>query len=296
MNLKHITRTMLIGLTLLLASCSPPQHERLKISATTWIGYSPLFYAKEKGWLEPLNIKLQHVVSLSENLYLYQSGNADAYVGTQYEYTVLSPSMPSLVPIMLFDRSNGGDIVMSNRSIAELQTAQGQIDVYLEMDSINVTLFKDFIKAYELQDQSFNYINKDQAYIGVLKTDAIQNPTIIVTYVPFNISLKKSGFKEIASTKDNLNLLVVDAMFTTQETLLQHKAQFDALKKLIDRALSALAHDQKEYYETVRPYLLEVSYEEFSDSLDDIVWINKEIDEELLRRINKANFSTRDLL
>jgi len=108
-------------LLFLLTSCSSEKQEKLEISTTTWIGYSPLFYAKEKVWLKPLNIKLMHVSSLSENMYLYQAGNADAYVGTQYEYNMLIKKEPSLIPVMLFDRSNGGDVVMSNLSIEELQ-------------------------------------------------------------------------------------------------------------------------------------------------------------------------------
>ena len=45
-------------------------NKKIKITTSTWIGYAPLFYAKEKNWLEPLNIKLLNVVSLSENMYL----------------------------------------------------------------------------------------------------------------------------------------------------------------------------------------------------------------------------------
>lgn len=104
-----IRKLILLSLVLLLASCSHSK-DKLKISATTWGGYAPLFYAKAKGWLDPLNIKLIHVVSLSENMYLYQAGNADAYVGTQYEYNVMSVQKPTLKPVMMFDRSNGGGI------------------------------------------------------------------------------------------------------------------------------------------------------------------------------------------
>ncbi|MBD3822730.1 MAG: GGDEF domain-containing protein [Thiotrichales bacterium] len=73
-----IRKWILLWVVLLLASCSNSQ-DKLKISATTWVGYSPLFYAKAKGWLDPLKIQLLHVVSLSENRYLYQAGNADTY-------------------------------------------------------------------------------------------------------------------------------------------------------------------------------------------------------------------------
>lgn len=284
-----------IAMMLLFNACSNEYEERLKISATTWIGYTPLFYAQERGWLEPLNIKLINVSSLAENMYLYQAGNSDAYVGTQYEYEILNSDMNTLSPIMMFDRSNGGDLVMSNVSIEELQNTQDAIDVYLELDSINNTLLKDFLKIFQLQEKKIIYHNKDQAQIKLLKASK-DKATIIVTYIPYNIQLEKQGFKELASTKDNLSLLVVDAMFTKNEVLIKHKKQFVALKELVNKALEDLHKNPKSFYETIKPYMADMSYEEFLESLNDIIWINSELSNELKVRLNHANFPTRDLL
>lgn len=289
---------LLLSLVLMfsLTSCSSTEPKRLKISATTWIGYTPLFYAKEKGWLEPLNIKLLNVSSLSENMYLYEAGNSDAYVGTQYEYGLLVTKDPSLMPIMMFDRSHGGDIVMSNTSIEDLKNAKDPVDVYLELDSINKTLFDDFVKRHDLQDKKINYINMDQATISTLQAKEMKRKSVIVTYIPYDIELAKSGFRELASTKDGLDLLVVDALFTTAQKFQQHRQQFIALKKLVDDALVVLENDPEAFYEAIKPYILELSYEDFIASLEDIVWINKEISSELKKRMQEGNFPTRDLI
>ncbi len=288
--------SLYIFILLFISSCSSPYDKPLKISATTWIGYTPLFYAKEKGWLEPLNIKITNVVSLAENMALYQSGNFDAYVGTQYEYSVLSPKESSLHPVMMFDRSYGGDVVMGNVSINDLKKSSSTTDVYLEMDSINITLLKDFLKKYKLEDKKLNYINKDQAYISTLKASDMKNPTLIVTYSPYNNYLTKSGFKQLASTKEGLDLLVVDAMFTTDKQFDEHQQQFTELKKVVEKSLSALEANPKEYYETIKAYLPQTSYEEFQSSLQDIVWINKTIPPELEERLNQAHFPIRGII
>ena len=291
-----IKKTLLYFTVLLLTSCSFNHNERLTISTTTWIGYTPLFYAKEKGWLEPLNIKLLSVASLSENMYLYKAGNSDAYVGTQYEYELLKPKKPSLMPIMMFDRSNGGDMVMSNVSINELQNTKESIDAYLEMDSINYTILKDFVSKYTLQDKTINYINEDQKYISTLKVKDMRRPTIIVTYTPYNPELEKHGLKRIASTKESLDLCVVDAMFATQETFKRHKEQFVELKKLVDRAIVDLVKNPDEFYETIKPYILDISKEEFKKSLHDIEWINKELSEDIKERMLIASFPIRNII
>ena len=285
---------LLFTLLLLFTSCSSDYDKRLKISATTWVGYIPLFYAKEKGWLKPLNIKLLHVSSLAENMYLYEAGNSDAYTGTQYEYSMLSKNMKSLKPIMMLDRSNGGDLVMGNLSVEDLQNTTSQIDAYLELDSVNNTVLKDFLSKYKLEDKNINYINRDQVVIKQMQADS--KPTLIVTYVPYNFALEKQGFMELASTKDSLDLLVVDALFTRTETYDAHQKQFSELKKLVDKSIESLKKDPKEFYATVKPYILDMSYDEFVNSLDDIVWINRDISPALKQRMNQAEFPIRDLM
>lgn len=275
-------------------SCSIQENKKLKIATTSWIGYTPLLYAQEKGWLEPLNIKLLNVVSLSESMYLYKGNNADVYMGTQYEYNFLAQKIESLIPIMLMNKSNGGDLVMSNFSVDELQKTEQEIDVYLEMDSINSILFEVFIKKYNLENKQINYINKNQSYISKLKN--INKPTIIVTYVPYNKILEKNGFKSLETTKNNYDLLVIDGMITTKETLNENKKTFLELKKLINKAIENLQNDPKEYYETIKDYLIDTNYEEFSESLNDIIWINKNIPEKIIENLSNKNFPTRDLI
>ncbi|MCD6258526.1 MAG: hypothetical protein J7J31_02870 [Helicobacteraceae bacterium] len=290
-------KILLFFLILVFSSgCFSNNGTKLRISATTWIGYSPLFYAKAKGWLDPINIKLLNVVSLSENMYLYKAGNADAYVGTQYEYNILVNEDPTLKPVILFDRSHGGDVILGNKTLDEYIQTDEVINVYLEMDSINSTLLQDFLKFHKLRNKEIHYINQDQLHIASLKNDTLEKPTLIITYTPYNIQLRKNGFHELASTKDGLELFVADALFTNEKTFHIHKEKFVQLKKFIDQAITVLEEDPQEFYLTVKPYLLEVNFNEFQNSLGDIIWINKELSTELSMRLNEAGLPTRGLL
>lgn len=284
----------ILAIVIFFISCTSKDERKLKISVTTWIGYSPLFYAQEKGWLEPLNIKLLKVGSLAENAYLYEAGNSDAYVGTQFEYNFINSKINSLIPIILFDKSNGGDMIMGNLSLDEIKKYDDIIDIYLEMDSINSILMEDFIKKSNLSNKQFNYINKDQLYIS--KLNNLNKPALIVTYSPYNITLERNGFKELSSTKNNQDLLVVDALFTTKEKFNDNKDKFLQLKKLIDLSIQNLKNNPKEYYDTVKPYLENNSYNEFLTSLDDISWINRNSSQELNQKLNDSNFPTKDIL
>ena len=138
---------LIIVSTLFFSSCTnDPYKKPLKVVINSWVGYLPILYAKEQKWLEPYNIRIANVTSLGESLSLYNAQNADAFTGTQYEYAITLEKYSELNPIMLFDISNGGDMVMSNKTIKELQDSKEKIKTYLEIDSVNSLILKDFLK------------------------------------------------------------------------------------------------------------------------------------------------------
>ncbi|QBZ84067.1 ABC-type nitrate/sulfonate/bicarbonate transport systems periplasmic components-like protein [Hydrogenovibrio crunogenus] len=290
-------KALLMSCVVLISGCSSQAEEPLKIITNSWIGYSPLFYAKEQGWLEEHNIELSTVVSLGESTHIYHSAKLDGFTGTQYEFNKAYAKDSTLIPIMMFDRSVGGDMIMSNRNLETLQAlpANQTIDVFLEIDSINYPLFKDFKQHYGLSNRSFNLINNDHLKMqrAIAEKDS---PSIIVTYAPYNHELENQGFMTIASTGDGLNLLVLDALYTNKENYHTHQQQFLALKTIVNRAIRALKQNPKNYYDKVNPYLENTSYSEFQESLRTIEWLNGGISPSLIDRINEAQFPIRDLL
>ena len=227
----------------------------------------------------------------------FNMGGFDGLTGTQFEYQKVNNRHHNLVPIIMFDRSNGGDMVMSNRSLKGLNITKQTIDVYLESNSVNTLVFNDFVKAHHLENKNFNFINKDQLKIVTLiKQKNIQKPTIVVTYIPYNYEIAKKGFNIIESTKDNANLLVLDALYVDKDILNKRHQDFVTLKKLVNKAIINLQENPKEYYEVVKPYIENPSYEDFSESLNSIKWLNNDISDELFQRMNEINFQTRKLI
>lgn len=293
--MKTRPTALLCALLLVLSACSPAGHDRLTLSTLTWIGYAPLFYAKASGWLDEYNIELVQVVSLSENMYLFDAGNADAFVGTQYEYGVMSQDMPDLLPVMMFNRSNGGDVVLGNLALEDYQLAE-HIDVYMEIDSINQLVLADFTEISGLDRSRFRLINADPTITSLLDTSQLDAPTLIVSYNPYDIILHRQGFQELASTADNLDLLVVDAMYTRAATLARHSAQFQALKEMVDRALLAIDEDPMAVFAAIQPYMQDLSAEEFVNALSNVEWLHKGLNPALGDRLHEAGFPTEALL
>ncbi|MCT7512489.1 hypothetical protein N5T79_09340 [Aliarcobacter cryaerophilus] len=289
-------RVILISLIsiIFLTSCVNDKKDKLRVVTSNWIGYTPLFYAREKGLLDKLNIQLLSVVSLSESLHTYKSKHADIFLGTQYEYEEAFKRDNQVVPIMLLNKSDGGDVVMSNLTLEEIKKEDKQIDVFLELSSVNSLVFDDFITKHNIKNKNFNYVNKDQSFIAQQKE--FKNPTIVISYNPYNITLEKNGLKTLETTKDNIEILIVDAMFTTNDILIKYKDELKELKKIIDIAIDDLEKDEKAYYDLIKDYLYDTSFEEFQQSLSNIKWINKNIDQNILDSLKEHNFPTKELL
>ena len=256
----------------LLFSCAKKEQKELRIATNAWIGYTPLFYAQKKGYLDKLNIKLIASVSLAEASAIYDIGKADMVTTTQHEYYSLKRTGHYIVPVILLDRSYGGDMVLSNKSIAQLRKAQ-KIYAYLEIDSINAEILKDFIDHYNIDEKKVFFINKDQAQIQDLKFQE-KEAMLIVTYVPYNLSLEKKGFHRVASTKDIDKLIVIDSVCTSRKVFYHEQKRLKDLKKVIDKSIIEIQKDKKSSYLLIKDYFGNISYEEYLEALTLIQWIN----------------------
>ena len=252
-------------LSIFFIGCESSATRPMLVSTNPWIGYSPLVYAESKGWLRENNIKLVRTVSLGESMQTFNRGSVDMVCGTSYEFLKLEDEGS----IILLDRSNGGDMVLSNRSVEELRDTK-IIEAYLEVDSVNSPLFHDFINKYKIDARKIQKIDSSPDVNA--KLNLRKNATLIVTYDPYNLPLKKIGYVEIASTKDS-DLLIIDAIYAPDKTLKKFPKEVDRLNFLMAQSLKALKNSPKEYYESTNSYLEYENFSEFKEAVDSIVWI-----------------------
>lgn len=267
--------------------------KEIKIAINSWIGYAPLFYAEETGELDKLGIKLITNVSLAEASDIFEVGKADLVTTTQHEYLSLKNSREDILPVILIDRSNGGDMVLSNKSLDKLKKSE-EITAYLEIDSINSEVLKSFLKHHQLNDKKITYINKDQAQISNLHNE--NEAMLIVTYTPYNTILQANGFQELASTKNLDALVVIDAICAREKTYKTDKESLIALKKVLDKSIQKIQDEPQTVYKKVAKYLNNITYSEFLDSLNTIKWINKNPSPELLQKIAPLGYTEKTLL
>lgn len=284
---------LLLSILFTFTACTSKPQKKIVIATNQWIGYAPLFYAYEKGELDKLNITLITSVSLAEATDLYIIGKADMVTTTQHEYNILKNAKHGIKAVILIDRSNGGDMILANKSLKALQKSK-KIDAYLEVDSINQEILLDFLQKNHINEDKINFINKDQQQIQTVKNDTKKN-ILIVTYTPYNINLEKKGFKELASTKDMNSIIVIDALCASNEIIKNDKARLIQLKKIIDESITAIEQEPEASYRVVSKYLSDLNYKDYLDSLTLIKWINKP-SKDLLNYIKKYDYNEEDII
>lgn len=272
--------------------CTISISQPLRISTNLWIGYSPFFYIQQKGWLKDHNIEIVNVVSLSENMQMYESGFVHAFTGTQYEFEQMQKQTPDLEPMILLDRSLGGDVIMGNRDIEILQKAQ-KINVYLEIDSVNKVLLDRFTELYGISPSVLHLINKDSDNSSMLEMK--DEPTLIITYTPYDIPLKNNGYKVVDTTK-NPSFFVTDALYTDSKTREEYAEELAVLNQLIAKALDHLKKDPEEYFSTIRVFFKYKDKDTFLKALESIQWIYDDRSLPLMKQLELYHMPTHNLL
>lgn len=266
---------------------------QIRISANPWVGFTPLIYAQEKGWLEKTQFKFLWQVDLSENARLYERGLTQGFTATQYEVLHFK-DYSHIRPVFLIDRSAGADAILSNFTLEQLRKTSTSVIVYLEMGSLNEDFFHAFVEENNLGRLQFKFINSDQKAIAQVVPNSV--PIIVISYAPYVSELTKHGLIDIASTKTLRSFFVIDALFVDEQYVVGREKEYKYLQSIFKRAQNQLRIDSHEYYEVVRPYLEGQSYEEFMATTQQIEWASHDNSTRWIRQLEIQNVHTNRLL
>lgn len=271
----------------------PYSSSEIRISTNPWVGFTPLIYAQEKGWLEGTPFRFVWLVDLTENARLYERGFTQGFTATQYEWLQFG-NKNGISPVFLIDRSDGADVILSNRTLDELRTSGMPVKVYLERGSMSEDFFDAFVEANRLEAVGFDRVDASQKNIAAM--EMADGPVVIISYAPYVSEIIKKGYRSVASTRTMKNFYIVDALFVDENVLRGREKAFVQLKELFAFGVERFRKDPKEYYETIRGYLEGQSYEEFMASMQQIEWLYDEVPEEVIQHLQNQQVTTDRLL
>ncbi len=295
--MKKLFLCLFALLPFLFTSCSqaPDERKPIVLSADLWIGHAPIFYAHAVGWLKEANIELLHTPSIGESVTQFESGAADLITTTGYEFLHLKQKYPDFTACIIHDKSFGGDVIVSNRSLEALHKSDEVIELYLEPKTLNEEMWHYLMEFEEFPKERFRVAPKSQEEMSRLKTSASEPPVMAITFNPYDLPMMKNGFVQIASTKDS-RYLIVDGIHAKRAFIHEHKAEILQLKEAMEKAVNAYHKDPKGFYEKVKPYLNHPEYDEFQAMVHNIEWIFPYPSEEMLIQLSHIGYDTKDLV
>ncbi len=272
---------------------SRADERQIHISSNPWVGFTPFIYAQEKGWLDKTPFRFMWLVDLSENARLYERGFTQGFTTTQYELLHFKEHS-DIKPVFLIDRSFGADAILSNRSLETLHTLHEPITVYLEMGSLNEDFFNAFIHENGLKSSQFILVNTSQE--SITQMNPMGAPSIVISYAPYISKLIKKGFTTIASTETMKSFFVIDALYVDEHSIVGREEEYRGLKEIFNRALKKFHTDPREYYETIHGYLEGQSYAEFMETTEQLEWLNRSINPNVMHHLQMQHIATDRIL
>ncbi len=251
------------------------RHEanHLHISVSPWVGFTPIAYAQEKGWIDTKSFKFSWHVDMNESAKLYERQLIDGFLSTQYEVLHLNVDNHYPKPVLLIDAPSSDDVILSNYTLMELSDYKKEVLVYLPNHTVNKKFIHHFININQLSHVKFKFINNDLHTLPRHKNNEV--PVVIVSYAPYSAQLIANGYKLIDANNTVQSFRFVDALFINESLLSNRADDIEKLKVSIEKARKFMMENPREFYEVVRPYLEGQSYEEFTASIEDLEWANE---------------------
>ncbi len=223
---------LLIILPMLL-SCSDAPQKVLKIGSNVWPGYEFYYMARDKGYLNPEQVRLVEFSNATDVSQELLNGNIDGALLTLDEAVRLSVLGLNLKVIQVVDFSRGGDVVMGQKEITPNFNFKDK-SVAVEASAVGALMLTAFKEHYKIKEDvlKIEYISVDES------TQAYKRGSdFIISFEPFRTQLLNLGAKQVFDSSHVPNL-IVDVLVIREDVIAKHSEQ--QFKYLVDAYFRAL--------------------------------------------------------
>lgn len=248
----------------------------IKIGTNFWHGYEILYLARKLGYL-PDGVKLVEYNTTSEVKRSYRNGLINAMALTLDEALRLLAEGYQVKVIMVFDISNGADVVIAREDIKTPKDLKGKI-IGVEKTALGAYMLQRFLEKNGLkpEDVEVRVLELHEHYRAFSegKVDAV------ITFEPEKSKILRKGGRVIFSSKDIpdeiVDVLVVDVSLLKQEKALRE------LIKAYFRAYDYYENNKEEAYNLMADRL-GLSPDEFAKSVEGMKLPNLAHNREMLK-------------
>lgn len=228
---------LLSALGLLLAGCGGNGTEqkaaepvKFKLAHCTWVGYGPLYIAKEKGFFEKYNIAPELVIIEDESQYAgaMASGQIQA-LGNVLDREVIhyAKGTPERV-VFAMDESAGGDGIVAKKEITKVEDLKGAT-VGLDKSSTSYFFFLSVLDKYGLKEEDVTIQEMGAGDAGAAfvagKLDAA------VTWEPWLTNAGQREGGHVLVTSKDFPKTIVDVVVVREDFAKEHPEAVEGLTR-----------------------------------------------------------------
>ena len=134
--------------------------EPFKIAHTTWVGYGPLYLARDLGYFKEEGVEVELIVTEEKSLQMatLMGGKVEAVAGTVDEYLLYMKPESCLRYVVALDESNGGDGIVALKEIESVKDLKGRT-VAANEGSVSQFWLNVLLKEAGLSQSDVNFVN-----------------------------------------------------------------------------------------------------------------------------------------
>ena len=244
--LRLLKATVVCGAVLTAASAA--QAGTMKLGMTTWVGYGPLFLARDLGYFKEKGLEVDLQIIEESALYMAAaaSGELDGSASTIDEIMKYRSPEFCFKSVYALDDSHGGDGILAPTTATSLKDLKGS-EVGLNEGSVSQFWFNILLKEAGLTEADFKITNMtaDDAAAAFM-ADRIP---VAVTWEP-HLTLAKNAKKgQVLVDSSKTPGLIVDVVALNCSYIEQHPDDVAALVDGLYRANEFIKQDPDKAHE-----------------------------------------------
>jgi NitT/TauT family transport system substrate-binding protein len=206
--------------------------EQIKLGMSTWLGYAPLYLAKEKGFFQKRGVDVDIVVieSPADRRAAFAADRIQGFA-TTVDTHVMTAAAENPIPVkqvLALDDSHGGDGMVSKKEIATIKDLKGktvaaQLGAGASYFWLNYVLAQNGLKLTDIQAVDMKAGDAGAAFVAG-KIDAA------VTWEPWLSRAKGTPFGKVLISSDQTPGIIVDSLAFKPDFL---KRRGDDVKKIV---------------------------------------------------------------
>ena len=266
---------------------APAAADPVRIAVNTWVGFGPLYLARDKGIFQKhgIEVELTPVEKTAQKYNDFISGKFDMVAGGAGTSVIYITEPDQLQYVAGLDDSNGGDGVVAKKEITSLADLKGK-SIGVDMGGISGFYLGALLKTAGLKFSDIKVVEMPSDDVGKKFIDKQFDAG--VTWEPYLSKAKATDFGHLLIDSSATPGLLSDALIARKDFVAKHpkevKAVVDAWNEAID------------YYNANKQESIEIKAKAMGDWLKD-----PKVFAETLEGVryygasdNKAFFGTKD--